>query len=307
MYDDRRASMRICSLLPSATEILYALGLGDSVVGVTFECDHPEEARRKPHLVGSVLGHDLSPQEIDRVVSEHAARGESIYRIDQELLESFQPDLIVTQELCDVCAVNTSHLAKALHGLSFQPQVVSLTPHSLEDVFADIEAVGRATGSDLRARELIASLRNRLEAIRTLPKPHAPKVACLEWLSPPFNAGHWVPEMVSLAGGLDRLGARGTDSVRIHWEEVRALEPDILLVMPCGYDAQKAADEYRQTDFPDWWATLPAVSHGCVYAVHANAFFSRPGPRLVDGVEILYTLLQGDFGRPLPKDAWLQI
>ena len=299
--------MRICSLLPSATEILYALGLGDSVVGVTFECDYPEEARRKPHLVGSVLGHDLSPQEIDRVVSEHAARGESIYRIDQELLESLQPDLIVTQELCDVCAVNTSHLAKALHGLSCQPQVVSLTPHTLKDVFADIETVGRATGCDLRARELVASLRDRLEAIRALPKPHAPRVACLEWLSPPFNAGHWVPEMVSLAGGLDHLGARGTDSVRIRWEQVRELDPDFLLVMPCGYDAQKAADEYRQTDFPDWWSTLPAVRHGCIYALHANAFFSRPGPRLVDGVEILYALLQGDFSRPLPKDAWLQI
>ena len=299
--------MRICSLLPSATEILYALGLGDSVVGVTFECDYPEDARQKPHLVDSVLTDDLPPAEIDRIVSEHAARGESIYRLDQELLESLKPDLVVTQELCDVCAVNTSHLARALHGLSFQPQVVSLTPHTLDDVFADIEAVGRATGCDLRTRELVASLRDRLEIVRALPKLHAPKVACLEWLAPPFNAGHWVPEMVTLAGGLDHLGARGTDSMRIRWEQVQALDPDILLVMPCGYDAQKAADEYRQTDFPAWWATLAAVRDGCVYALHANAFFSRPGPRLVDGVEILYALLQGDHSRSLPRDAWLQI
>ncbi len=303
----RELSMRICSLLPSATEILYALGLGDSVAGVTFECDYPEDAQHKPQLVSSVLTHDLSPAEIDRIVSEHAARGESIYRINQELLESLQPDLIVTQELCDVCAVNTSHLAKALYGLSCEPQVVSLTPHTLEDVFADIEAVGRATGCDLRAHMLVASLRERLEAIRALPKPHAPKVACLEWLTPPFNAGHWVPQMVSLAGGIDRLGARGTDSVRIRWEQIRALEPDMILVMPCGYDAQKAADEYRRTEFPDWWSTLPAVRHGCVYAVHANAFFSRPGPRLVDGVEILYALLQGEHGRQLPDNAWLQL
>ncbi len=299
--------MRIVSLLPSATEILYALGLGDSVVGVTFECDYPEEARQKPHLVGTVLEHDLPPAEIDRIVSEYAARGESIYRIDQELLASLKPDLIVTQELCDVCAVNTSHLARALHGLSFQPQIVSLTPHTLEDVFADIEAVGRAAGRELCARTLVAGLRDRLEIVRALPKPHAPKVACLEWLAPPFNAGHWMPEMVTLAGGLDRLGARGTDSVRIRWEQLRALDPDMLLVMPCGYDAQKAADEYRQTDFPDWWATLPAVRNGCTYALNANAFFSRPGPRLVDGVEILYALLQGDFRHSLPKDAWLQI
>ena len=299
--------MRIVSLLPSATEILYALGLGDSVVGVTFECDYPEDARQKPHLVGSVLEEDLSPAKIDRVVSEHAARGESIYRIDQELLESLKPDLIVTQELCDVCAVNTSHLAKALYGLPFQPRVVSLTPHTLEDVFADIEAVGQATGCELRARTLVASLRERLESVRVLPKPHAPKVACLEWLSPAFNAGHWVPEMVALAGGIDRLGARGTDSVRIHWDQVRTLNPDVILVMPCGYDAQKAAEEYRQTNFPDWWFTLPAVRHGCTYALDANAFFSRPGPRLVDGVEILYALLQGDFSRSLPNQAWLQL
>ena len=299
--------MRIVSLLPSATEILYALGLGDSVVGVTFECDYPEDARRKPHLVGTVLEHDLPPAEIDRIVSEHAARGESIYRIDQELLASLKPDLIVTQELCDVCAVNTSHLARALHGLSFEPQIVSLTPHTLDDVFADIEAVGRATGRDLCARTLVSGLRERLETVRALPKPHAPKVACLEWLSPPFNAGHWVPEMVTLAGGLARLGVRGTDSVRIRWEQLRALEPDMLLVMPCGYDAQKAADEYRQTDFPEWWSTLPAVRQGCTYALNANAFFSRPGPRLVDGVEILYALLQGDFRNSLPRDAWLQI
>ncbi len=307
MYDHSRASMRIVSLLPSATEILYALGLGNSVVGVTFECDYPEDARRKPLIVDSILPHDLSPEEIDRAVSEHAARGESIYRIDQDLLASLQPDLIVTQELCDVCAVNTSHLARTLHDLSFQPQVVSLTPHTLGDVFADIEAVGHATGRDLCARTLVAGLRDRLEAIRALPKPHAPTVACLEWLAPPFNAGHWVPEMVALAGGLDHLGARGTDSVRIRWEQIRALDPDVILAMPCGYDARKAADEYRETEFPEWWSTLPAVRNHCTYAVDANAFFSRPGPRLVDGVEILYALLQGDRSQPLPKDAWLQI
>lgn len=299
--------MRIVSLLPSATEILYALGLGDSVVGVTFECDYPPDVRHKPLVVNSILPHDLSPAEIDRAVSEHAARGESIYRIDQPLLESLQPDLIVTQELCDVCAVNTSHLARALYGLACQPQVVSLTPHTLEDVFADIVSVGQAAGRELCAQTLLASLRARLEAVRTLPKLHAPKVACIEWLAPPFNAGHWVPEMVTLAGGLDHLGARGTDSVRIHWDQVRDLNPDVLLVMPCGYDAQKAADEYHHTDFPAWWSTLPAVRNRRTYALNANAFFSRPGPRLVDGVEILYALLQEDHSRPSPENAWLPL
>ena len=299
--------MQICSLLPSATEILYALDLGDSVAGVTFECDYPPAARNKPIIVDSVLAHDLSPSEIDREVTEYAAHGDSIYRIHRGLLQSIAPDLIVTQELCDVCAVSTSHLAKALYGLESQPEVLSLTPHTLDDVFADIEAVGRAAGCEQKARDLVASLRERVEMVRAKPKRESPKVACLEWLAPPFNAGHWVPEMIDIAGGIDRLGALGKDSTRIEWEQVRALEPDVILVMPCGYNAQAAADEYRRTEFPAWWSSLPAVRSSRVYAVNATAYFSRPGPRLVEGVEIAYALLQQDFSALLPEGAWLQL
>jgi iron complex transport system substrate-binding protein len=299
--------MQICSLLPSATEILYALDLGDSVAGVTFECDYPPAARAKPIIVDSVLAHDLSPSEIDCEVTEYAEHGDSIYRIHRGLLQSIAPDLIITQELCDVCAVSTSHLAKALHGLESQPEVVSLTPHTLDDVFADILTVGLAAGCEQKALDLVSSLRARVEAVRAKRKHHSPKVACLEWLAPPFNAGHWVPEMIDIAGGIDRLGALGRDSTRIEWEQLRALEPDVVLVMPCGYNASVAAEEYRRTDFPAWWRGLPAVHNGHVYAVNATAYFSRPGPRLVDGVEIAYALLQNDFSEPLPEGAWLQL
>lgn len=299
--------MRICSLLPSATEILYALDLGDSVAGVTFECDYPPEARQKPILIDSVLEHDLSAAEIDRQVTAYAARGESIYRIHDKLLGTIGADLIVTQELCDVCAISTSQLARALHMLTPQPEVVTLTPHSLEEVFADIERVGRVTGCEQKALELTRSLRDRVERVRKMPKLQAPRVACLEWLAPPYNAGHWVPEMVEIAGGADRLAAPREYSVRIAWEQLRALQPEVILAMPCGYNAEKAAKEYRQTEFPAWWGELPAVRNSRCYAVHANAYFSRPGPRLVDGIELMYTLLQQDFSHPLPEGAWLQL
>jgi iron complex transport system substrate-binding protein len=299
--------MRIASLLPSATEILYALDLGDSVAGVTFECDYPPEARQKPILVDTVLAHNLSSSEIDRDVTEYAAHGDSIYRIHRGLLESIGVDLVVTQELCDVCAVSTSHLSKTLHGLHPQPDVLTLTPHTLEDVFADIESVGRAAGCEQRALGLTRALRDRIEQVRARPKRQSPTVACLEWLMPPFNAGHWVPEMVALAGGIDRLGALGEYSTRIEWEQLQTLDPDVVIVMPCGYNTQAAADEYKRTELPAWWSDLSAVRSGRVYAVNATAYFSRPGPRLVDGVEVLYALLQQDGSQRLPDDAWLQL
>lgn len=204
--------MRVCSFLPSATEILYALGLGESVAGVTFECDYPPEAASKPVVVDTIVRHGLSQEDIDRDVNQYSSHGESLYRVDVERLDAIRPDLIVTQELCDVCAVSSSHLAKALSGLSTKPAVLTLTPHTLDDVFTDIERVGLATQRDAQARELVASLRQRVERIKSRAKRQAPRVACLEWLSPPFNGGHWVPEMVTLAGGIDPLGKLGEDS-----------------------------------------------------------------------------------------------
>ena len=299
--------MQICSFLPSATEILYALELGDSIAGVTFECDYPPEARQKPVVVNTVLQHDLSPEEIDRDASDSAAHGHSLYTVDVEALERIRPELIVTQELCDVCAVSTSHFAKALGALSSRPKILPLTPHTLEDVLLDIGRVGDATGRQTRAAEVVARLRQHIARVEARPKTGLPKVACLEWFNPLYNAGHWVPDMVKIAGGRDLLAARGEYSTRINAATVIDVQPDVIVVMPCGYDAEKAKEEYCRTEFPEGWGDIPAVRNNRVYAVRASAYFSRPGPRLVDGVEILYALFHEDFSRPLPPNSWLRI
>lgn len=299
--------MQICSLIPAATEILYALGLEDSVAGVTFECDFPPEARRKPVVLDTVLEHSLSPAEVDRTVQEFSSHGESLYRIHTELLKKIKPDLIVTQELCDVCAVGASHVAKTLHELPSAPQILSLTPHTLEDVWRDIEAVGSATDRQQQAAALVADLRRRVERVKQYSYSHRPKVLSLEWLSPAFNGGHWVPEMVEMAGGVDPLGKVGEPSVTFSWEQIIASDPDIVLVMPCGYDLERALREYRETKFPSEWNDLKAVRNGQVFAVHANAYFSRPGPRLVTGLEIMATIFHPERGFETPAKSWAKI
>lgn len=301
------AVVRICSFLPSATEILYALGLEDSIAGVTFECDYPPEARSKPVVVETILPHGLSSEEIDRRVSECSASGESLYRVNAALMEQLQPDVIVTQELCEVCAVSTSHLLGAVDHLRKRPRVVSLTPHTLNDVWADIEAVGAATGAAPGARELVKLLREQVAEVVRRRTGNAPRVACLEWLNPPFSAGHWVPEMVGLAGGVDVLGTAGTRSVRIRWEDVLAAEPDVILMMPCGYDMAGVVNEFRSAKLPKEWPQLPAVRSGRVFAVNATAYFSRPGPRLATGLQIMSALLRNDYAESLPRDSWIRL
>jgi iron complex transport system substrate-binding protein len=299
--------MRICSFLPSATEILFALDLGDAVAGVTFECDYPAEAIGKQIVVDTILKHGLSQAEIDREVAEHASRGESLYRVDVERLEAIKPDLMVTQELCDVCAVSSSHLVKALFTLSSRPEVLTLTPHTLEDVFTDIERVGAATDRVAQAAELVRSLRRRVAAVQASGKPHHPRVACLEWLDPPFSAGHWMPEMVALAGGVDPLGKSGEYSERISWQQVLDADPEVVLVMPCGYDLAQSAAEFRKLELPSGWADVSAVRNGRVFAVNATACFSRPGPRLVDGLETMRALFQENFNSSLPEKSWARL
>jgi iron complex transport system substrate-binding protein len=298
--------MQICSFLPSATEILYALELGDSIAGVTFECDYPPEARQKPIVVNTVLAHDLSPDAVDREASSYATQGESLYKVDLGALARIRPDLVVTQELCGVCAVSMRHLVEALDRLSPRPRVLSLTPHSLQDVLLDIERVGAAAGRHAKAAELVTRLRERIAKVEVRIRTH-PKIVCLEWLNPLYNAGHWVPDMVKIAGGRDLLAASGQYSTRVSSEAVIAAHPDVIIIMPCGYDAQKAKEEYSRTQFPERWEDIPAVRSGRVYAVHASAYFSRPGPRLVDGIEILYSLFHQDFSQPLPSSSWLPI
>jgi iron complex transport system substrate-binding protein len=299
--------MQICSFLPSATEILYALGLGNSVAGVTFECDYPPEAARKTVVVNTNLAHDLTSAEIDHDVNEYSSHGESLYRVDIRKLEAIKPDLIVTQELCDVCAISTSYVAKAVHQLSSRPQVLSLTPHTLEDVLDDVLRVGEATDRGVEARALVSSLRERITKVVETTKLQRPTVVCLEWLSPPFNGGHWIPEMIDLAGGVDPLGRLGKDSYRMEWDQVLRVDPDVVLVMPCGHNLERSVEEYHATQFPEAWKQVKAVRNGRVYAVNASAYFSRPGPRLVTGLEIMHSLVQDDRPQQRLANSWTRL
>ena len=281
--------MRICSLFPSATEIVGALGLVDSLVGVSYECDFPRGVRGKPVVVNTRLPATDDPAEIDEHVREFLARGESLYRIESDILRKGEPDLIITQELCNVCAATPGDLGSALSELAVQPKVLALHPHRIEDVLNDILAVGEATERLGEARRLVARLRDRMAAVAKHVDGVAsrPRVLCLEWIDPPMVGGHWVPEMVEIAGGVDVFGKAEKPSFRVEWNDVFEARPDVVVVMPCGYGLEKTIEEYRNTSFPDGWHDVPAVRQGRVYAVDANSYFSRPGPRLVTGVELL--------------------
>lgn len=280
--------MKICSLLPSATEILFALGLGDQVAGVSHECDFPPEAESKPVLIKSRITHTESAAAIDRQVREFLERGESLYSVDLELLRAIEPDLIVTQDLCHVCAATPDDLAAALAHLERQPRVVTLNPHSLADVCADIRAVGGATARAEQASALVAEFENDVADVeRSVGGFLRPRVLCLEWLDPPYVAGHWVPEMVQRAGAIDVLGHPGKPSFRIEWETALAAQPEVIVVMPCGYSLAAAEAEFRGLPLPPAWDDLPAVRDGRVFVVEASGYFSRPGPRLVMGLRIL--------------------
>lgn len=284
--------MRICSLLPSATEILYALGLGDSVVGVTHECDYPPEAAKRPPLIRPRVDPQASPAAIDREVTELVSRGESIYAVDAELLASLAPDLIITQDLCHVCAASPEDLATALTRFSKRPRILSLTPHSLADVWEDIRRIGEATGRRRDAQGLAITLAQRVAAIEMrVAAALRPRVLCLEWMGPFYIAGHWVPEMAAKAGGEDVLGRAGEPSFRATAEQIAETAAEIIVVMPCGYSSRRAGDEFNFQELPTSWKNLPAIRDKRVFAVDANSYFSRPGPRLADGVELLAHLL----------------
>jgi iron complex transport system substrate-binding protein len=284
--------MRICSLLPSATEIVYALGLGEQLAGVTHECDFPPEARAKPVLIRPRTQPAASAAEIDRQVKEIVARGESLYVVDDEVLRSLAPDLILTQDLCHVCAASPQDLAAALSRMDCPPQVLTLSPRSLAEVWGDIRSVGKAAGREEQAAALVRSLEDRLAAVqRAVAGLARPRVLCLEWLDPPYVAGHWVPEMVAAAGGVDAIGRCGVPSFQIDWEQALAAQPDVVLVMPCGYALDAVLQEYRNMKMPPGWSELPAVRSGRVFAADSSSYFSRPGPRLACGVEILAEIL----------------
>ena len=310
---------RIVSFLPAATEMACALGLQDSLVGVTHECDYPEPVKTKPIVVRNVLPLEtMTDSEIDEAVAQRIHAGESLYQIDEQLLRSLNPDLILTQNLCQVCAPSGNAVSQVLRALERQPQILWMTPQSLGEIFQNLRALGAATGTVDQADKLIADSMTRLERLRqrssTLQRR---RVFCLEWLDPVYASGHWVPEMVKAAGGVDEIARDGGDSVRVSWTEIADWAPEILLIMPCGFNLQQTMKQIWQNLGPyspllpehrQLFFGLPAVRNDRVYAVDANSYFARPGPRVVDGSELLAHLIHGDvFGWNGPANAYLKV
>lgn len=284
--------LQIVSLLPSATETLFALGLGDQVVGVSHECDFPPEALRKSVAIHSRIPKDASPLEIDRLVREFSARGESVYAVDGDLLRRLAPDLIVTQDLCHVCAASPDDLAVILADFDPRPEILCLNPLDLGDVWRDMLWVGEETFRGHAAEKLLEDIGEKLAAVESEVSQTVcrPRVAFLEWLQPCYVGGHWVPEMIELAGGVDVFGKPRTPSFRVTADEIIAAHPEVLVVAPCGYNAEQARHEYRSLVPPREWQDMPAVRNNQVFYLDANSYFSRPGPRLITGLEILAKL-----------------
>ena len=278
---------RIVSFLPAATEIVYALGAGDELVGRSHECDHPADVARLPIVSRPALNLDgLSSASIDSAVTDRLRSGDSLYRVDERLLDDLAPDVVLTQDLCQVCAPSGNELSRALRELKSKPEVLWLTPKSIADIETNILDVARVTGreteGDALTRDIGARLRRVIDAVADAP---ARRVVFLEWTDPVFCAGHWVPEMIALAGGRDAFGRAGTDSVRISWDDVVAAKPEIVLVAPCGYGLDQAIELAR---------TVPRLPGVAYYALDANAYFARPGPRVAEGVELLAHVMHPD-------------
>jgi iron complex transport system substrate-binding protein len=291
--------MRIVSLVPHATELLFALGLGDQVVGVTHECDYPDEARDRAQVTRDVLAPGLTPGEIDAAVRARTEAGESIYELDDELVRELEPDLIVTQALCHVCAVAVDEVRALAQTLPGPPRVIALDPTTYGETVGDVRTIAQATNAKDAALDLIARTARRADvvrlAVRGAPRP---RVAALEWLDPAFVAGHWTPQLVEMAGGEDVLGFSGEPSRQVTWEEVAAAQPEVVIVMPCGYDAARALVEAE-----DFGERLRALGADQIVAVNASAYFSRPGPRLIDGLELLAHILHPDRVPQAPAEA----
>lgn len=301
------ANLKIASLLPSATEIVCALGLEENLIGITHECDFPASIRNKPHLTASRISHEpMTSKEIDHAVRSQLDGHGSIYDLDTKLLEELKPDLIVTQELCDVCAVSYKTVEKAARIYAASAQVVSLEPNTIEDIFENIKTIGALTETSAKASEVVENLQNRLDKIKEKTKDieSRPKVFMLEWLEPPFAPGHWTPQQVEIAGGICLLGEAGKRSVTTTYEEIFESKPEILVLIPCGYYTGDILRQLENTRFPPNWREIPAVKNNEVWALDATSYFSRPAPRVVDGAEILAKIFHSEiFGAPDETEA----
>ena len=286
--------MRICSLVPAATEIIFSLGLGDRVVGVTHECDWPPEATARPAVTASLLeSGDLASVDIDRAVAEAARNGKPLYGIDAERWAEIDADVVVAQELCDVCAVSRRDVDGLVEARSLEVEVIEVSPTTLEGILASVIGLGVRLDAEGAADELAHGMRARLERVSSAlaDVETSPRVFVSEWLEPPYAAGHWVPDMVALAGGTEVAGLSGEPSHRMRWNDVAALEPDVVVLAPCGFDLDRTLSEVVTLDLSAHLLGTPARRDSKVFAVDANAYFSRPGPRIVDGVELLAYLI----------------
>jgi iron complex transport system substrate-binding protein len=285
---------RIVSFLPSATEMVCALGLSEQLVGITHECDYPPEIKSKPVVVRNALPvEEMSQREIDAAVTARLRDGSSLYQVDERILRDLAPDLIITQDLCQVCAPSGNEVSQALKLLPKKPQILWMTPKSLAEIFDNLLALGKVTGRSREAETLVAAGRARLKQIAAATRNLScrPRVFCMEWIDPVYCSGHWVPEMVAIAGGRDKLGREGKDSVRISWDSVLEYAPEILFIMPCGFNLDKVIEHAPQLFKYPGWSDLPAARAKSILAVDANSYFARPGPRVVEGTELLAHLI----------------
>jgi iron complex transport system substrate-binding protein len=303
--------MRICSFLPSATEIVYTLELDENLVGVTHECDYPPEAKSKPRVISSLINpEDLTSYEIDKAVSENYRAGKSTYIVDAEMLRKTNPDIILTQGLCDVCAVSGNQVIEAVTILGHSPRIISLEPNTLDEILNTILIVGEATERIEKAQDCVNQLKSRIDSVKSVlsEEKDRPRVFCMEWLDPPYVAGHWVPQMVEIAGGDYGFEKAGRPSFKVSWEEVFNFAPQVIILMPCGFNIERTLKEVDNLASNEFWHRLPAVRKGHVYLVDANSYFSRPGPRIVDGLEIVAKILHPELWTfDIPADSVLNL
>ena len=287
--------MKIVSFLPSATEILYELGAGDQVLAVTHECNYPVQAKTKPKVIHASFNPEkMSSHEIDNKVVQLVKTGQDIYILDEQVLKNADPDLIVAQGICEVCSPYTREINRAVTLLGGRPEVIILDPKNLDDILQNIIQIGDKVSKQENAKNFVTKLQKRIDIIRETPKISRPKVLCIEWLDPLYTAGHWVPQMVEIAGGINGISSTGEKSRRMEVDEIAKFDPDIIILMPCGFDLLRTIIEYEKLLENENWRNLKAVEQGQVYAVNANEYFSKPGPRTVTGLEILAKIIHPD-------------